>query len=107
MLLRHVQDHERLMALLERTQTASTIGRGLPDERFPGVGPTPPSITLAYKTGSIRGVVAEAGIVRTPRATYAVALLSEGSGDLRPNHTNIGRIHLGEISRAIYETLAV
>jgi len=62
---------ERLVALLERTQTASTIGRGLPDERFPGVGPTPPSITLAYKTGSIRGVVAEAAIVRAPRATSA------------------------------------
>ena len=26
---------ERLLALLARTQTASTIGRGLPDERFP------------------------------------------------------------------------
>lgn len=95
---------EKLLALLERTQTASTIGRGLPDERFPGVGPTPPSITLAYKTGSLAGVVAEAAIVKTPRATYAVAVMSEGSGDARPNHDNVGRVMLGEISRAVYET---
>ncbi len=105
-LLRHASGHDRLMALLQRTQTASTIGRGLPDERFPGVGSTPPEITLAYKTGSIRGVIAEAGIVRTPRVTYAIALLSEGSGDLRPNHANIARVLLGEVSRAVYETFA-
>jgi beta-lactamase class A len=95
---------DRLVALLERTQTASTIGRGLPDERFPGVGPTPPPITLAYKTGSLRGVIAEAALVRSPRATYAVAVLSEGSGDLRPNHDNIGRVMLGQLSRAFYDT---
>ena len=87
-----------LLALLERTQTASTIGRGLPDERFA----TPSTISLAYKTGSLVGIVAEAAIVRTPQVTYAVALLSEGSGDARPNHDNVGRVMLGEISRAIY-----
>jgi beta-lactamase class A len=95
---------DRVIALLERTQTASTIGRGLPDERFPGVGPIPPEITLAYKTGSIEGVVAEAAIVRAPRATYAIAVLSAGSNDLRPNHDNIARVKLGEVSRAAYET---
>lgn len=97
---------ERLVALLGRTQTASTIGRGLPDERFPGVGPTPPEIRLAYKTGSLSGVVAEAAIVRAPRANcaYAIAVLSEGSGDLRPNHDNVGRVVLGRISEAVYRT---
>ena len=106
-LLRWVHAHApRLVALLARTQTASTIGRGLPDERFPGVGgppDAPPPITLAYKTGSLVGVITEAAIVTTPRATYAIAVLSEGSGDLRPNHDNIGRVKLGEISRAAYE----
>jgi len=97
---------ERLVALLERTQTASTIGRGLPDERFPGVGPTPPTITLAYKTGSLRGIITEAALVYTPRMTYAVAILSDGSGDNRPNHDNIGRVLLGQVSRAIYDAFA-
>ena len=103
-LMRAIQGHAPLVALLERTQTASTIGRGLPDTRFPGVGAESPALTLAYKTGSLRGVVAEAAIVRAPRATYAIAVLSEGSGDNRPNHDNIGRVKLGEISRAVYET---
>ena len=98
-----------LVALMERTQTASTVGRGLPDERFPAVaaasGHASPPIALAYKTGSLEGVVAEAAIVRAPGATYAIALLSEGSGDLRPNHDNVGRVLLGELSRAVYATL--
>lgn len=95
---------EKLLALLARTQTASTIGRGLPDERFPRLGGDPPAITLAYKTGSLEGLVAEAAIVSVPGATYAVAVMSEGSGDIRPNHDNIGRVMLGEVSRAVYET---
>lgn len=98
-----------LVALMERTQTASTVGRGLPDQRFPAVAaasgqPASAPIALAYKTGSLEGVVAEAAIVRTPGATYAIALLSEGSGDLRPNHDNVGRVLLGELSRAVYAT---
>ena len=103
-LMRAVHAHPGLIALLERTQTASTVGRGLPDERFPGVLGAAPSITLAYKTGSLEGIVTEAAIVRIPGATYAVALLSEGSGDLRPNHDNIARVQLGAVSRAIYDT---
>jgi hypothetical protein len=91
---------------MERTQTASTVGRGLPDARFPAVAEASaaPPITLAYKTGSLEGIVAEAAIVSAPRATYAIALLSEGSGDLRPNHDNVGRVVLGAISRAVYES---
>lgn len=95
---------ERLVALLLCTQTASTIGRGLPDERFPRLGGAPPEIRLAYKTGSLEGLVAEAAIVTAPEATYAIAVLSEGSGDVRPNHDNVGRVMLGEVSRAVYET---
>ena len=97
---------ERLLSLLSRTQTASTIGRGLPDERFPRTDAPPPPITLAYKTGSLEGIVAEAAIVTTPRATYAIAVMSEGSGDVRPNHDNVGRVMLGEVSRAVYETFS-
>ena len=94
----------RLVSLLGRTQTASTIGRGLPDERFPGVARATPPIVLAYKTGSLEGILAEAAIVTSPRADYAVAVLSTGSGDLRPNHDNVARVHLGAVSGAVYRT---
>lgn len=95
---------ERLLVLLARTQTASTIGRGLPDARFATIARPVPPISLAYKTGSLQGIITEAGIVTTKSATYSIALLSKGSGDVRPNHDNIGRVLLGEVSRAVYES---
>lgn len=97
---------DRLLALLSRTHTASTIGRGLPDERFPRVAAVTgkPPIAIAYKTGSLEGMVTEAGIVTTRGVTYAIALLSKDSGDLRPNHDNVGRVQLGEVSRAVYQS---
>ncbi len=90
---------DAVMALLARTQTASTIGRGLPDARFD----EDPPVRLAHKTGSITGVVHDVGIVRTADVEYVVALMSKGSDDRRPNHDNVMRVKLGEISRSIYE----
>lgn len=90
---------DAVLALLAKTQTASTIGRGLPDSRFDD----DPPVKLAHKTGSIVGVVHDVGIVRTGTVEYVVALMSKGSGDRRPNHDNVARVALGEISRAIYE----
>lgn len=90
---------DAVMALLGKTQTASTIGRGLPDSRFD----EDPPVRLAHKTGSIAGVVHDVGIVRTADVAYVVALMSKGSDDRRPNHDNVARVRLGEISRSIYE----
>lgn len=87
------------LALLARTHTASTIGRGLPDTRFDDDG----AVKLAHKTGSIVGVVADAGIVRTPNGAYAIALMSREVPDRRPNHDNVARGALGEASRIVFD----
>lgn len=91
---------DAVLALLGKTQTTSTIGRGLPDTRFDD----DPPVKLAHKTGSIVGVVHDVGIVRTADVEYVVALMSKGSDDRRPNHDNVARVRLGEISRSIYES---
>ena len=52
---------------------------------------------------SREGVVDDAGIVTTPRATYAIALMSKGVSDHRPNHDNVARIALGRASRVIFD----
>lgn len=97
---------DALLALLAKTQTASAIGRGLPVARFDD----PPAVRLAYKTGSIVGVVNEAGIVTRARGAedavaYALVLLSQGSRDVRPTFDNVARVAIGEISRRVYEAL--
>jgi beta-lactamase class A len=90
-----------LLDVLQKTQTASSIRRGLPEARFRDRAPA----TLYYKTGSIRGVVHEAGIVATARGAYAIALLSKGCRDLRPTQDNVARVAFAEASRIIYKAL--
>jgi beta-lactamase class A len=92
---------EELLDILSKTQTASSIRRGLPEARFRDRAPA----RLYFKTGSLRGVVNEAGIVATERGAYAVALLSKGSRDLRTTQDNVGRVALAEASRIIYRAM--
>lgn len=90
-----------LLEILQKTQTASTIRRGLPEARFRDRAPA----RLHHKTGAIRGVVNDAGIVVTERGAYAIALLSKGSRDLRPTQDNVARSALAEASRVVYKAM--
>jgi beta-lactamase class A len=92
---------DALLDILQRTQTASSIRRGLPEARFRDRTPA----TLFHKTGSLRGVVNDVGIVATERGAYAVALLSRGSRDLRPTQDNVARVALADASRVIYKAM--
>lgn len=92
---------DALLEILQKTQTASSIRRGLPEARFRDRTPA----TLYNKTGSIRGVVNDAGIVATDRGAYVIALLSKGSRDLRPTQDNVARVALAEASRIVYKAM--
>ena len=92
---------DALLEILQKTQTASSIRRGLPESRFRDRTPA----RLFHKTGSIRGVVNDAGIVATERGAYAVALLSKGSRDLRPTQDNVARVALADASRVVYKAM--
>lgn len=90
-----------LLDVLLKTQTASSIRRGLPEARFRDRTPA----TLYYKTGSIRGVVNDAAIVVTEKNAYAIAFLTKGSKDLRPTQDNVARIAIAEASRVVYRAM--
>lgn len=66
---------------------------------------TPP-LTVASKSGSIRGVRHDVGIVyREDAPLYALAVMTSGSRDLRSNADNEGLKLIAEVSRRIYETV--
>jgi beta-lactamase class A len=90
-----------LLDVLQKTQTASSIRRGLPEARFRDRTPS----TLYYKTGSIRGVVNDAAIVVTETGGYAIACLTKGSKDLRPTQDNVARIAIADASRVVYKAM--
>ncbi len=101
----HAENCERLFSILKHTQTNSTIARGLPHEQLHADN-SDEKITLAYKTGSIRGVVNDAGIVYTPQVKYVVVLMSKDSQDERLAQDAEGRVVLGRISELIYHEFA-
>lgn len=90
-----------LLDALGKTQTASSIRRGLPEARFRDRTPA----KLHYKTGSIRGVVNEAVIVSTESGAYAVACLTKGSKDFRPTQDNVARGAIADASRVVYKAM--
>lgn len=80
---------DAVMDILKRTKT---------DTRIPAL--LPKGTIVAHKTGTIRGVRCDAGVVYAPSGPYAIAILSKGVGnDLRVD------VALAEISAALYETM--
>jgi beta-lactamase class A len=97
----------RIFELLERRAildpascdaVLDTLKRTKTDTRIPAL--LPKGTIVAHKTGTIRGVRCDAGIVYAPRGPYAIAILSKGVGnDLRVD------VALAEISLAVYESV--
>jgi len=95
----------RLMELLERREildpgacedVLEILRRNHSDSRIPAL--LPKGTVVAHKTGTIRGVRNDVGLVETPSGPYAVAILSRGvPSDIRTD------VRIAEISLAIWE----
>lgn len=84
------RDMATLMRLIHEGHGISPDGREsmikiLKDQNFntviPGRLPEGEGIEVAHKTGSLRGVKADVGIVYSPKANYIVAIMSKGQSD--------------------------
>lgn len=101
------RDMCRLMELIRKHEildAASCDGildmfrRNKSDSRLPAL--LPQGTVVAHKTGTIRGVRNDVGIVDGPRGPYAVAILTRGvPSDIRTD------VRIAEVSLAIYEEL--
>ena len=75
------------------------LRRNKSDSRIPAL--LPKGTVVAHKTGTIRGVRNDVGIVHAPSGPYAVAILSRGlPSDIR------GDVRIAEISLKVYEAFA-
>ena len=63
--------------------------------------PTDQGIEAAHKTGSLRGVKNDVGIVTSPKAHYAIAFMSRGQEDIPEVVDRMARV-----SRWVYDALA-
>ncbi len=84
-------DMIRLLACIDRGEGISTearegIIRTLKNQNFgqiiPARLPEGRDIETAHKTGSLKGIKNDVGIVYSPEITYAIAFMSKGQGDI-------------------------
>jgi beta-lactamase class A len=83
---------EEILGTLKH-QNFTTILQG----RLPGRE----GIEVAHKTGSLRGVKNDVGLVYSPKGKYAIAIMSRGQDDI-PEVTD----RLSRVSRWVYDSLA-
>lgn len=92
----------RTGAILDAAACASVLDilrRNKSDSRIPAL--LPKGTVVAHKTGTIRGVRNDVGVVEAPNGPYAVAILTRGvPSDIRTD------VAIAEISLAIYEDLS-
>lgn len=103
-------DMVRLLTLIDAGEGLSESGREeilttLKHQNFTtilqGRLPGREGIEVAHKTGSLRGVKNDVGLVYSPKTRYAIAIMSRGQDDI-PEVTD----RLSRVSRWVYDSLA-
>ena len=61
------------------------------------------NLRIASKSGSIRGVRNDAGVISDGGVTYAVAFMTKDCPDLRFHADNLGSRVISQVSRAVYD----
>lgn len=93
---------ERMVAILKRQQFTDGIAGLLPRPEAP-LG-EPPPCEWATKSGWVRGVVHDAGLLYLPGRTFALVFLSEGVSDpVEPGAPGRARRAIAEMARTMYD----
>ena len=94
---------QQMLEIMKHQQyVTSMIGRYLPYDSD-AIEEGGESILIASKSGSIRGVRNDIGIIWGPNCTYAVAIMSKDCKDKRFYPDNEGSLAGAKISRIIYD----
>jgi beta-lactamase class A len=91
-----------MLEILGRQQFTDLITRGLPEfDAFLEAG-KPPAITVASKSGSIRGTRNDVGLVTAFGHRYVISMMSKGCADRRFYQDNEAAVLLPRVSAAVY-----
>lgn len=94
---------QKAIEILSCQQFTNIITRELPYDPFNKEEGTAVEVKVASKSGAIRGVRNDVGLVTTPKVTYAIALMSQDCADERFHPDNEANLFLSRVSRRIYD----
>ncbi len=94
---------DKALDILSRQQLMDIMARELPYDPFNAEEGSPVKVKLACKSGALRGVHHDVGLVTTEKGTYALALMSKDCADQRFHPDNEAVLLLAHISRWVFE----
>lgn len=97
---------ERLLDVLRIQKYIEPLRRHLPADPYAREFGEPEPVWVASKTGSLSGVRCEAGLVHTPKAEWAIAVMTKDVRDTRVTSDNEALRLIAELSRAVYDAWA-
>ena len=89
-------------AIYRRQQRTDMLGRYLPFDAY-GRETGESALSIASKSGSLRGVRNDAGVIEGERGAYVIAVMSRDCPDLRFHPDNLGAVAVAKVSRAVHE----
>lgn len=92
-------------AIYRRQQRTDMLGRYLPYDAYAReTGES--ALAIASKSGSLRGVRNDAGVIEGAHGAYVIAVMSEGCPDLRFHPDNLGAVAVARVARAVHARFA-
>jgi beta-lactamase class A len=94
---------ERMLDVLRIQKYIEPLRRMLPADPYAREFGDPDPVWVASKTGSLSGLRCEAGLVHTPRAEWAIAVMTRDVADTRVTSDNDAVRLIADLSRAVYD----
>jgi len=97
---------KRMLSVLRIQKYIEPLRRKLPADPYASEFGEPEPVWVASKTGSLTGVRCEAGLVHTPKAEWAIAVMTKNGTDKRVTSDNEGWQLISRLSRLVYDRFA-
>lgn len=94
---------DRLLDVMRIQKYIEPLRRRLPADPYAREFGDPEPVWVASKTGSLSGVRCEAGLVHTPKAEWAIAVMTRDVRDTRVTSDNDAVCLIADVSRAVYD----
>lgn len=95
---------EELLSIMRIQKYIEPMRKLLPFSPYAREFGEPCDVWVASKTGGLKGVRCESGLVHTPRAEWTLSVCTRGFDDPAWSGSNIGSQFISDVSKAVYDT---
>lgn len=94
---------DEILSILKKTQTSDRIKRFLPINPFDRIEGREPKLTVAHKTGALKGVRNDHGIIYATKCTYVLSMMTKDCPDHRWTPENAATMLIAKTSSMVFD----